>query len=147
MSLVSPLHFFNDIKAAVDDKLVEVSCLLGEVCLAISTLLGCAKLVLKLRVVLRANNSKIVGHGERKLRSTTGRKRRVRNGQSLAWYWPLGVSIVITAAVFELMLDRSQEADNCFTVFVVVAVVNYMKDKSLSQSQGSVRSVDNLFRC
>lgn len=47
----------------MDDKLVQVAGLLGKVRLAIAALLGGAELVLEERVVLRADDGKVVGHG------------------------------------------------------------------------------------
>ena len=57
-----PLHLLGDIQARVQDYLVQVPHLICEPRLAIAALLGCAKLVLKERVVLRADNGKVVAH-------------------------------------------------------------------------------------
>jgi hypothetical protein len=60
---IPPLHLLDNVEAAVDDKLIQVPRLLGKARLAIAALLRCAKLVLEERVVLRADNGKVVRHG------------------------------------------------------------------------------------
>jgi hypothetical protein len=58
----SPLYFLHNVETAVHDELIHMSCLLREPCDAISTLLSCSKLVLKERIVLSANNGKVIRH-------------------------------------------------------------------------------------
>lgn len=57
-----PLDFLDDIEATVHDKLVQMARLLAEMRQAVTALLGRAKVVLEERVVLGADNGKVVGH-------------------------------------------------------------------------------------
>ena len=57
-----PLDFFDNVKTAVEDELVQVARLLGEARLAIATLLARAKLVLEQRIVLGADYGEVVAH-------------------------------------------------------------------------------------
>lgn len=59
----------------MDDELVQVPRLLAEARLAVAALLAGAELVLEQRVVLRANDGEVVGHGG-VIRATSGGGRR-----------------------------------------------------------------------
>ena len=59
---VHPLHFLDDVQAAVQHELVQVVRLLGEARLAVASLLAGAELVLEERVVLRADDGEVVAH-------------------------------------------------------------------------------------
>ena len=57
-----PLHFLDEVEAAMDDELVHMSCFLAEVREAIAALLGRAELMLEERVVLCADYGEVIGH-------------------------------------------------------------------------------------
>ena len=58
----TPLHLLNDIQTAVHNKLVHMPSLLREPCDAIAALLRSPELILEERIILRANNGKVVRH-------------------------------------------------------------------------------------
>jgi len=58
----TPLHLLNDIQTAVHNKLVHMPSLLREPCDAIAALLRSPELILEKRIILRANNGKVVRH-------------------------------------------------------------------------------------
>lgn len=59
-SVVSPLHFFDNVETAVNDELVHVSGFVTKASNAISTSLGSAKFMFEERVVSCADDSEIV---------------------------------------------------------------------------------------
>jgi hypothetical protein len=59
-SVVPPLNFLDDIKTAVDDKLVHVSGFMAKAGNAVTTGLGSAKLMFEERVVPRTDDGEVV---------------------------------------------------------------------------------------
>lgn len=59
---VVPLHLLHYIQAAVEDELVHVPVLLGEMRLAVTALFRCAEFILEDRIILCANDGKVVRH-------------------------------------------------------------------------------------
>lgn len=57
-----PLYFLYNIQTAVDDELVHMPCLLWKSCNAISSLFGRSKLIFEERIILSANNGKVIRH-------------------------------------------------------------------------------------
>jgi hypothetical protein len=59
-SVVSPLHFFDDIETAMDDELVHVSGLMAETGNAVSTSLGSAEFMFEEGIISRADDGEVV---------------------------------------------------------------------------------------
>lgn len=58
-----PLDFFDNVQAAVHDELVHVSRFLVKTRYAVAALLRGAEFMLEERIVLRAYDSEVIGHG------------------------------------------------------------------------------------
>jgi hypothetical protein len=58
----SPLHLLHNIQTAMHNKLIHMPRLLREPRNAITTLLRSPELIFKERVILCANNGKVIGH-------------------------------------------------------------------------------------
>jgi hypothetical protein len=91
----TPLHLLDDIQTAVHNKLVHMPSLLREPRDAIAALLRSAKLILEQRIILRANNGKVVRHspafaGATKFRGVVGFERKVEKRDLIGcakWSW------------------------------------------------------------
>lgn len=65
-----PLEFVNIVEARVHEEGVQVPSFLGEACDAIAALLGSAKFDLEGGLVAGVDDAEVVGHRNRKRRST-----------------------------------------------------------------------------
>jgi hypothetical protein len=94
----TPLHLLNDIQTTVHNKLVHMPRLLGEPCDAIAALLRSPELILEERIILRANNGKVVRHfssvprGVVKLKLSWGLKGRLGEARS-DWLFEMGLGV------------------------------------------------------
>lgn len=61
-SIVGELHFFDHVNAAVYDELVHVSCFLAKASNSIAAGFRRPELILKHRVIPRANDREVVRH-------------------------------------------------------------------------------------
>ena len=96
----TPLHLLNDIQTAVHNKLVHMPSLLREPCDAIAALLRSPELILEKRIILRANNGKVVRHfssvprGAEKLKLSWGLKGRLGEARS-DWLREMVLALII----------------------------------------------------
>lgn len=120
----APLYLLHDIQAAVDDELVHMSCLFCKPRDSISALLRGPKLILEQRVVLCANDGKVIRHICGLMSSSICLEAGVDLGMFLeeggakrliGWTFNV-LALIILEASFNFMLEL-QSAFNTTTMF------------------------------
>jgi hypothetical protein len=113
----TPLHLLDDIQTTVHNKLVHMPSLLWEPCDAIAALLRSAELILEKRIILRANNGKVVRHfssarGAMKLEVLWGLKGRLGEAGS-DWLRGIVLALIILERNFNVGSSLRSKAVQC----------------------------------